>query len=511
MSADLRISVVQAKAAAAQTPLLVLQFFEGDKKLEGSAAEVNDATGGLLARVLGAGDFKGKKDETLPVYPPADSIKAERILLVGGGKREEYTLERLRRAVGSAVRQAERLGTPALALVLDHIDKLSERMGADFAARGAVDAAVLAAWDYRELKSRKSDDQPPRRVEEVVLVARSAAEKRDFEEAAGPAEIIARAANFARDLQTRPGNEITPTFLANTAQKIAKEHGLKITVLEREQMKKEGMGALLAVAQGSEEEPRFIALEYMAGPKKQAPLVLIGKGVTFDSGGISIKPAERMEDMKYDMSGAAGVLAALRGIAELKLKVNVVALVPSTENLPSGRAYKPGDVIKSHLGKTIEIVNTDAEGRLILADALSWARRYKPAAIVDAATLTGAVVVALGQQAIGLMGNNGDLQDELRAAGQRVWERCWPLPLWDEYRDLIDSNIADMKNSGGRWAGSITGGWFLKEFVADETPWAHLDIAGTAYRDEAMPYLRKGATGVPTRLLIEWVRTRAEA
>jgi leucyl aminopeptidase len=214
--------------------------------------------------------------------------------------------------------------------------------------------------------------------------------------------------------------------------------------------------------------------------------------------------------MKYDMSGAAGVLGAMKGIAELELKVNVVALVPSTENLPSGRAYKPGDVIKSHLGKTIEIVNTDAEGRLILADALSYARRYKPAAIVDAATLTGAVVVALGQQAIGMMGNDGDLQDELRAAGQRVWERCWPLPLWDEYRDLIDSNIADMKNSGGRWAGSITGGWFLKEFV-DETPWVHLDIAGTAYRDDALPYLRKGATGVPTRLLIEWVRTRAEA
>ncbi|HSL71328.1 MAG TPA: hypothetical protein VK864_13860, partial [Longimicrobiales bacterium] len=232
--------------------------------------------------------------------------------------------------------------------------------------------------------------------------------------------------------------------------------------------------------------------------------------VTFDSGGISIKPAERMEDMKYDMSGAAAVLAAMRGIAELGVKVNVVALVASTENLPSGRAFKPGDVIRSHLGKTIEIVNTDAEGRLILADALSYARRYKPAAIVDAATLTGAVVVALGQHAIGLMGNDGDLQDELRAAGQRVGERCWPLPLWDEYRELIDSTIADLKNSGGRPAGSITAGWFLKEFVG-ETPWAHLDIAGTAYRDEAPPYLRKGATGVPTRLFIEWVRSRATA
>ena len=510
MIVETKVTVVQAAAPAVTTPLLALQMFERDRKLEGSAAELDERTGGLIKRVLSGGDFKGKKDETLVLYPPEKSIKADRILLVGVGKREDYTLERLRRGVGSTVRQAEKLGVRKVALVLDHVEKLSERMGPDFAARGAADAGVLAAWDFRELKSRRKEDQPPKTMEEIVLVARSAAERKEFEEAAGPATIIARAANFARDLQTRPGNEITPSYLADVAQKIASDFDLEITVLDREQMRKEGMGALLAVAQGSQEEPRFIVLEYTKGRKSEAPLVLIGKGVTFDSGGISIKPADRMEDMKYDMSGAAGVLAAMRGIAELKLKINVVALVPSTENLPSGTAYKPGDVVKSHLGKTIEIVNTDAEGRLILADALSYARRYKPAAMVDAATLTGAVVVALGQQAIGLMGNDGDLQDELRAAGQRVWERCWPMPLWDEYRDLIDSNIADMKNSGGRWAGAITGGWFLKEFV-DETPWAHLDIAGTAYRDDTPPYLRKGATGVPTRLLIEWVRTRAEA
>jgi leucyl aminopeptidase len=276
-------------------------------------------------------------------------------------------------------------------------------------------------------------------------------------------------------------------------------------------MRAEGMHALLAVAQGSLEEPRFIAIEYSGGTDGAAPLVLVGKGVTFDSGGISIKPAERMEDMKFDMSGAAAVLGAMQGIAELKLRANVVALIPATENLPSGTALKPGDVIRTHLGKTIEIINTDAEGRLILADALSYARRYNPAAIVDCATLTGACVIALGHHAIGIMGNNGALIDQLRAAGQRTGERCWPLPLWDEYREQIDSTIADIKNSGGRPAGSITAGWFLKEFVADETPWAHLDIAGTAYRDEAAPYLRKGAAGVPTRLLIDWVRARAEA
>jgi leucyl aminopeptidase len=252
-------------------------------------------------------------------------------------------------------------------------------------------------------------------------------------------------------------------------------------------------------------------LEYNGGKQGDRPLVLIGKGVTFDSGGISIKPAERMEDMKYDMSGAAGVLGAMRGLAELKVKANVVGIIPATENMPSGNALKPGDVISSHLGKTIEIINTDAEGRLILADALAYARRFKPIAMIDAATLTGAVVVALGQQAIGLMGNDGDLIDEVMAAGLRAGERCWNLPLWDEYRELLDSTIADIKNSGGRYAGTITGGWFLKDFVPDDIPWAHLDIAGMAYKDEAASYLRKGATGTPTRLFIEWVRSRAQA
>jgi leucyl aminopeptidase len=285
---------------------------------------------------------------------------------------------------------------------------------------------------------------------------------------------------------------------------------MKLTVLDRQAMQKEGMHALLAVAAGSEEEPRFIVLEYSGGPTGQAPLVLIGKGVTFDSGGISIKPADRMEDMKFDMSGAAGALGAMQGIAELGLPVNVVALVPSTENLLSGKAVKPGDVIRSHLGKTIEVINTDAEGRLILVDALSYARRFEPAAILDAATLTGAVVVGLGHHAIGLMGNDDDLIDEVRNAGAAAGERCWPLPLWAEYRKQLDSVVADIRNTGGRPAGSITAGWFLREFAGDG-PWAHLDIAGTAYSDEPAPYLRKGPTGVPTRLFIEWVRSRSAA
>jgi leucyl aminopeptidase len=342
------------------------------------------------------------------------------------------------------------------------------------------------------------------------VIAHTEKEKKEFERAVRYGSIAARAENFARELQTRPGNVATPRYLAERAEELAEHYDLDVEILDRKAIEKEKMHALLAVAQGSAEEPRFIVLEYKGGRKGSAPLVLVGKGITFDTGGISLKPPERMEEMKYDMSGAAAVLAAMRGIAELGLKANVIGLVASAENMPSAMAVKPGDVIGSHLGKTIEVVNTDAEGRLVLADALSYAQRFEPAAMIDAATLTGAIVIALGNHAIGLMGNDGTLLNEISAAGLRAGERCWKLPLWDEYRQQIDSPIADIKNTGGRPAGSITAGWFLKEFVG-EVPWAHLDIAGTAYRDEPVPYLRKGATGWPTRLFIEWVRARADA
>jgi leucyl aminopeptidase len=507
--AELKCSVGTGAAADYRCPLLVIQHFERDEQPSGAAAEIDRRMGGVFSRILERTDFRGQKDETLLLYPREGEIAPERVLVVGAGKREDYTLDRLRRSIGTAIRQAEKIGARDVVFNLGHVTRLSEHMGAAFAARGAIEAAVLAAWDMREYKSKNGDDEP-RRVDSVVLLAEDAAEAAEYEKALKPAEIVARSENFARELAMRPGNVATPSFLAAAANRIADDHGMKITVLDRADIGREGMKALLAVAQGSEEEPRFIALEYNGGAKDQRPVVLIGKGVTFDSGGISIKPADHMEEMKYDMCGAAAVLGAMRGIAELKLKVNVVGLVPSTENLPSGRAFKPGDVIGSHLGKTIEVVNTDAEGRLILADALSYARRYNPVAMVDTATLTGACVIALGFHAIGLMGNDGDLIEEVRSAGIRTGERCWPLPLWDEYRDQLDSTIADLKNSAGRAAGAITAGWFLKEF-AGEVPWVHLDIAGTAYRDEAAPYLRKGATGVPTRLFIEWVRARAEA
>jgi leucyl aminopeptidase len=509
--AEPKISTARTSPDELSTELLVLHVFERDRDAVGFVAKVDRAYDGAIGRVLQSGDFSGRRNETLIVYPPNPELGIRRVLLVGAGKREEYTVERLRSAVGTAVRVVERMAIREMHVSVGHVHHLSEQMGDYYAGLAAVEAAVLATWDFRELKTQPDEKAPRGSLDAMTVVAHDENQHRELERAARVGRITARAANFARDLQTRPGNVATPTYLAERALDMAQRLNLSVTIFDREQMRAEGMHALLAVAQGTQEEPRFITLEYRGGGEGAHPLVLVGKGVTFDSGGISIKPADRMEDMKYDMSGAAAVLGAMQGIAELELRVNVVALVPATENLPSGTALKPGDVIRSHRGRTIEIINTDAEGRLILADALSYAHRYNPAAVVDCATLTGAVVISLGHHAIGIMGNHGRLIDEVRAAGQRTGERCWPLPLWDEYREQIESNIADIKNSGGRAAGSITAGWFLKEFVAEEVPWAHLDIAGTAYREEAATYLRKGAAGVPTRLLIDWVRARAEA
>jgi leucyl aminopeptidase len=304
-----------------------------------------------------------------------------------------------------------------------------------------------------------------------------------------------------------PGNLCTPDHLAKTAGEIAERHGMKITVLGRKEMESEGMGSFLCVAQGTPQDPKLIALEYAGGQPGQKPVTLVGKGLCFDSGGISIKPAQSMEDMKFDMCGAAGVLGAMETIGRMRLPLNVVGLIGATTNMPSGTAVNPGDVVRSHLGKYIEIINTDAEGRLVLADVLSYARRFDPAVVVDAATLTGACVIALGHTATGIFSSDENLISEIIAAGKRAGEPGWSMPLWDEYRDLIKSDVADIKNSGGRPAGAVTAAMFLKEFT-ESYPWIHLDIAGTAYSDADLVALPKGPTGVPTGTFIEFVRGR---
>ena len=488
-------AVVSAQPGTFATPLLAVAVPRGN--LPASLDGLDKAAGGAVNRVLAAGDFSGKKDETAVVYPPGS---VSRVLLVGLGKREDVDRSAIRRAAAIAAKRARSLGISRAAFHLPP-ESRGGVMAAE-AVQAITEGLAQGVWLYTEMKRRDEDARKPQLERVDILVTTEANEVQDAHRIG---EAVGAGQTFARSIQVLPGNICTPAYLANEARQLAQRHGFEVTILDKAAITKEKMGALLSVAQGSAEEPRFIALEYNGsdGP----PVVLVGKGVTFDTGGISIKPAQNMEDMKYDMSGAAAVLGTFEALGRLKPKVHVVGLIPSTENMPSGTAVKPGDVVTSHLGKTIEVINTDAEGRLILCDALSYARRYQPAAVIDIATLTGAIVVALGHSAAGIMGSDDKLVDELRAAGERAGERVWPLPLWEDYRDLMKSDIADVKNSGGRPAGSISAGWFLREFV-DGFPWAHLDIAGTAYSDREDPTRVKGPTGMGVRLFTEFVLAR---
>ncbi len=482
-----------------RSPLLVVAAGELDRqKLPPSLKGLDVGLDGEITRVIQSGDFKGKRDQTALLYPKRGS---DRVLLVGLGRVKEISRGAIRRGAAIAGRRARAASVPSLAF---HV--LAETQGGVAPVdigQVVVEGVVQGAWQFTEFKSTDVKNEPLDSLEIITTKK----QRSGVEKGRKVGSAIASGQHLARNLQALPGNVCTPSYLGKVARKLGRTHEHKVTVFARAQIEKAGFTALSAVAQGSHEDPRFIVLEYQGGGR-QAPLGFVGKGVTFDSGGISIKPALHMEEMKYDMSGAAAVLGLFETLGVLKPKVNVVGLIPATENLPSGTAVKPGDIIRTHQGKTIEVVNTDAEGRLILVDALSYVRRFKPACVLDAATLTGAVVIALGNHAIGLMGNDDKLVEEVTWAGDLAGERCWPLPLWDEYREQIRSDVADVKNTGGREGGSITAGWFLREFV-DGFPWAHLDIAGTAYTNSDRPDLAKGPTGVAVRLFTQFVLGRA--
>ena len=471
-----------------------------DKKLPAELAAYDAPSGGVLKRAFESGDFTGAKDETLAAYLSGDG--AQRLLLVGVGKGEDVTRTQVRRAAAIAARRARAFGSGAVAFWMPA--SLRGKLGARDYAQAAAEGMGQGAWYFDEMKLPPDEKKAP--VGAITVVA-DAAEQAEAAAGFAIGQAVAEGQMLTRRLQFLPPNQCTPCFLADTAEALAKQHGFKATILDRAQMQKEGFGALLAVAQGSATEPRFIVLEYH-GNGDAAPVALVGKGVTFDTGGISIKPAASMEDMKYDMSGAAAVLGAMDAIGRIKPKVNVIGVVPSADNMPSGTAIRPSDVVKSHFGKHIEIVNTDAEGRLLLADALSYIRRFKPAAVIDAATLTGAAIFVTGHQASPIMGNDEALIEEVRKASDRAGERVWPLPMFDEFREQNKSDIADVKNSGGRPAGTITAGWFLREFV-EGYPWVHIDVAGTAYTESDSPPLPKGPAGVPMRLFTEFVLGRA--
>jgi leucyl aminopeptidase len=469
---------------------LVVGVYEGERPEVGALAEIDKRTGGLVTSLIETGEFTGKTGETAYLHNPGE-IKARRLLLVGAGKQTDLTNDILRRMAGAATRVLRSKKVRQFAFLRRSQLPLSE------AVQAAVEGALLGLFEPDKYHtSDKTEDH----IEEMIL-ATTEGDTNELRRAIERGRVIAEATNFARDVINEPSNLMTPRELAHRAEEVAEKYGLAIDVLDEARMKEFGMGALLGVAQGSAEPARLIVLNYTPNADARDTLAIVGKGITFDTGGISIKPAEGMEKMKYDMSGGATTIAAMRAIAQLKPAVNVIGIVPATENMPGGRAQRPGDVVRSMAGKTIEVINTDAEGRLVLADALAYARKLGATHIVDLATLTGAVSIALGDVNIAIMGNDQAWIDEVIAAGKRAGEKMWQLPLDREYREQIKSDIADIKNIGGRKAGTITAAWFLREFV-DETPWAHLDIAGTAWNDSAKPHLAVGPTGVGVRTLV---------
>lgn len=482
----MKISVVSGEIVQHATPMLVLGTWDGESLPT------------TVSNLLEVSDWYGRFKQTVLLYPRG-AIIAKRVLLLGLGKRTQFTTDRLHELAAIAAQQARSLQLESFTFVLPVTDGVAISATAQAIAEGSI----LGLYRFQEFKSDlKPEDQHT--ISEMFIMASSAAE--EAIKGAELGEIIARGTLLARDLANRPGNVLVPATLAEVAQELGVNKGLKVKVLGPEELSAQGFGGILGVGQGSANPPRFIILEY--GEKKQGDLptiCLVGKGITFDTGGISIKPAENMELMKMDMGGAAAVLGTMQVVAEMKPAVHVVGLIASAENMPGPNAYKPGDILKTLSGKTVEVINTDAEGRIVLADALFYAQRYKPAAIIDLATLTGAITVALGPHAIGLMSNNDDLAQRVLDASNTSGERAWRLPLWDPYREMVKSDVADIKNSTGRLGGSITAAAFLENFVG-EYPWVHLDIAGTAWTD-ARPraYNPKGATGIGVRLLAELI------
>jgi len=497
-----KIEVKKESPAAFRGEMLAVCHFEDSKKLAGAALQLDRQSGGILEDVIRRGDFSGKHGQVSIVYTRG-ALPVHRILLLGLGKKEKCDLERFRRAFSKAARAARDLGVGELAV---RLEPLGGSCGLEELAEAVVEGVLLGLYRFRKFKTVDRDEVKDLR--RLLLLAADDREAKRLKAAAGTAGIVSKAVYYARDLASTPSNEMTPTDMARRAREATASKKVRITTLGIREMEKLGMNALLSVARGSMEPARFIILEYSGGRRGDRPFVIVGKGITFDSGGISLKPPDKMEEMKADMSGGAAVLAVVKAASELELPLNLVGLVPATENLPGGRAYKPGDVLRSMSGQTIEVISTDAEGRLILADALTYAGRFKPRAIIDMATLTGACIIALGDDVIGMMGTDGALKESLRRAADETGEKLWELPIWEDYAELIKSDVADMKNTGGRAGGAITAAVFLSKFVG-ATPWVHLDIAGPAWLNKEKPYIPRGASAVGVRLLLRFLRDQA--
>ena len=492
----MNITVKTGGFAQEQTDVIALSVSENPDFYSAPLQNIEPALGGRIREVMNLGDFTGKHKTTSWLYTNG-AIAAPRVILVGLGEYHDLTAEKVREAAGNAARAIRDMGLSTAAILIP-MEATPEMIQA------AVEGSLLALYQFNVHKTSTDDDEK-KQLESLTFLAENEQIKVTIETAVGRGQAIANGTRLARDLSNQPANYLTPTQLAEKAQTVAETVGLNCEIFDKATLEEKGFRTLLAVGQGSAEEPRFIILEYIPEGEGQDTVVLVGKGITFDTGGISIKPALDMHEMKHDMSGAAAVLGAMQAIGQLKPNVRVIGVIAASENMPSGTAVKPGDVVTSYGGKTIEILNTDAEGRLVLADALGWVAQYNPKGVVDLATLTGAVIISLGHVAAGAMGTDPELMEKVKSAAEKTHERVWEFPLWDDYDEGVKSKVADVKNIGhAREAGAIAGGAFLKKF-AEGYPWVHLDIAGTAWGMKGSSYIPEGASGYGVRLLVQLV------
>jgi leucyl aminopeptidase len=498
------VRVKQGSIDREPAEVLVVSHYE-DGSLSEEMTSIDRALQGSIRDLLKNGEFQGKAHQTVILHTQG-KLPAKRVLLVGLGKEKDARLDSVRQAMGTAVKRVRQAGAKSFTTAL-HGSELPQTSPLEL-AQAMTEGAILGTYQFMVYRSTNHDELKD--IERMTVIVPRAETVTDVKEGARRGAAGAEAAMFVRDLCNHPSNVMTPTRIAAEAKQIGKERGVRVRVLEQRDVEKLGMGAFLGVARGSHEPPKFIILEYrgQAGVRGNGragrPIVLVGKTITFDTGGISLKSAENMEQMKADMTGGAEVLATIRAASRLRLPLHLIGLLPATENMPGGGAIKPGDILKTLSGLTVEVQNTDAEGRLILADGLNYATRYKPAAIVDIATLTGACMVALGQFAVGMLGNDDNLKHRLQQAGLKSGERVWEMPLWEDYFEQLRSDVADMRNIGGRGGGMITAALFLSKFVGD-TPWVHLDIASTDWSERERAYISKGPTAIGTRLLLQFL------
>lgn len=494
----MKINVVAGDITQSEVDAAIVNLFEGVKSPAGATGAMDKAMDGAISSLIEDGELTGKKNELVLIHT-FGKVKPKRVLVAGLGKQDKFTLETVRQVMAASGRHLRRRGVQKVATIV-HGAGIGGLDAAD-ATQAMTEGALLGLYRFDRYKSNNDKKE----ISELQIVEVDDSKLPAMEAGSAKGQILAEAATLARDMANEPSNNMTPSNMAEIAEKVAGEVGLEVEVLEEPQMEELGMGALLGVAKGTNEPPRFIVLRYTGDKENTSQNVgLLGKGVTFDSGGISLKPAANMGEMKGDMAGGASVIAAMKAIGQLKPKINVTGLVPASENLPGGKAQKPGDVVRAMNGKTIEIENTDAEGRLLLADALSYGRKHGISPMIDVATLTGAIVTALGGICVGAFSNDQTEVDRILKAGEKAGEKIWQLPIFDEYREQNKSDVADVKNTGGRPAGSITAALFLNEF-SEDTPWVHLDIAGVDIARKETGYLVKGATGIPVRTLVNYV------